>query len=277
VETTGTWRRTLPGRLLDRFRFVETRSATAVLQATNPDEFADMVSVLDRFFLDVDRIVRPGGSKHKVARELDTAFRDAGWREARYEQTLETRLHIERWEPAGEQRGHTRVDVSNFGGHKIDNVKSRVGLDVEWNPKDGNLDRDLSNFRALYDAGQLDVGIILTRMQDGLRSLFATVIAEAKAWTGREETDAIWQERVRKTPDDPLGTSTTSNMEKLIPRIERGDGGGCPVLAIAITDVCYSAPHPNLHAEFRRLADLGGRDPEARLDIATDLAQREDG
>ena len=42
-----------------------------------------------------------------------------------------------------------------------------------------------------------------------------------------------------ETPNDPLGTSTTSNFEKLVNRIERGDGGGCPILAIAITTKAY--------------------------------------
>ena len=34
-------------------------------------------------------------------------------------------------------------------GYKVDNLKSRLALDVEWNAKDGNLDRDVGAYRAL--------------------------------------------------------------------------------------------------------------------------------
>jgi hypothetical protein len=37
---------------------------------------------------------------------------------------------------------------------------------------------------------------------------------------------------------DPFRTSTTTNLDKLLPRMARGDGGGCPILAIAITARC---------------------------------------
>lgn len=36
----------------------------------------------------------------------------------------------------------------------------------------------------------------------------------------------------------PFSTTTTTNIEKLEPRLTRGDSGGCPVLAIAITARC---------------------------------------
>jgi hypothetical protein len=38
-------------------------------------------------------------------------------------------------------------------GYLVDNFKGRVALDVERNAKDGNLDRDLSAYRAWHEAG----------------------------------------------------------------------------------------------------------------------------
>jgi hypothetical protein len=35
-------------------------------------------------------------------------------------------------------------------------------------------------------------------------------------------------------------TTTTTNIEKLIVRMSRGDGGGCPILAVAITRATYA-------------------------------------
>ncbi|WP_205409713.1 BglII/BstYI family type II restriction endonuclease [Pseudothauera hydrothermalis] len=37
-------------------------------------------------------------------------------------------------------------------GYLIDNVKGSVALDVEWNAKDGNLDRDFGAYRAWHAA-----------------------------------------------------------------------------------------------------------------------------
>ena len=70
-------------------------------------------------------------------------------------------------------------------GYKVDNVKGRVALDVEWNAKDGNLDRDVGAYRALYDAGLIDGAVVLTRTHDDLRELAATWPAPPVAATSR--------------------------------------------------------------------------------------------
>ncbi|WP_307781205.1 BglII/BstYI family type II restriction endonuclease [Rhabdothermincola sediminis] len=120
--------------------------------------------------------------------------------------------------PAGEKRVRTvETEVYNEG-YKVDNVKGRVALDVEWNAKDGNLDRDLGAYRALYTAGIIDGAAIITRTQDDLRKLAIQMGAETK-----------------------FGTTTTTNLTKLEPRLTRGDGGGCPVLAIAISARCFKS------------------------------------
>jgi hypothetical protein len=232
---------------------VETRNAATILRGAHPVLFDELAKILEEFSFDVERIVRGGGSKHLIPLELDEAFRAIGWREASFEQELTTVLVIQPYGAAGE-RGTKRVaPVNEYKGHKIDNVKGRIGLDVEWNPKDGNLDRDFGNFRALYDAGVLDLGVIITRRETGMRDLWRTTIERAKALDARAPTSPAWTERLKKTPNDPLGTSTTSNFEKLVPRIERGDGGGCPILAIAITTNCGVVPE-DIDSEIRRVA-----------------------
>lgn len=57
-----------------------------------------------------------------------------------------------------------------------------------------------------------------------------------------------------KLADDPYGTSTTSNFGKLVPRLQRGDGRGCPILAIAVTDRCLVMPEDSVADEVQRLA-----------------------
>lgn len=264
MELTESWKRVVPPVLQKHYRWVETRNATASFKASHPDEFNDMLRVLEDFRFDVERIVRSGGAKHFISSELDEAFRELGWREARYEQELVTHLVMQPYGRAGEHSPTVRKTKNAYGGHKIDNVKGRIGLDVEWNPKDGNLDRDLGNFRALYDGGAIDAGIILTRTVEGMRDLWQEVIAHARGLAiDPVDWSSNWDKRLGKTPADPLGTSTTSNFEKLVPRIERGDGGGCPILAIAITKECYIRPH-DLDDAIRTVAreTKAGREPQ---------------
>lgn len=259
MELTESWRDVFPAAVVDRYQFCETRNAAAVLKATSPDAFQDVVDLLAGFVLTVDKLTTPGGNKSVIAKELDETMRQSGWREARFDQNLTTTLKIYRW-IAAPQREETRevVSVNEYGGHKVDNVLHRAVLDVEWNPKDGNLDRDLANYISLHEGGIIDVGIILTRAGADLREFVRDLIEKVKAIRVPEECEN-WHARMKALADNPLGTSTTSNMEKLIPRIERGDGKGCPILAIAITNQCYVPPIDSIESEVLRLAQGLGK------------------
>lgn len=254
MDLTESWRTELPASVVERYDIIETRNAAAMFKASNPELLGEMATILDGFYFDVERIVRGGGSKHFISAELDEAFRAEGWREAKFKQNLATELVLNPYKPAGEKSKVIRTSVSEYEGHQIDNVKGRIGLDVEWNPKDGNLDRDFSNFRNLYDAGVLDLGILIVRRETGMRTLWSETIARAQELNDANFVSAEWSQRLKKTPVDPLGTTTTSNFEKLITRVKRGDGGGCPILAIAITTRCY-VPPTDLDAEIQRVAD----------------------
>jgi hypothetical protein len=102
----------------------------------------------------------------------------------------------------------------------VDNFQGTVAVDVEWNAKDGNLDRDISAYRSWYDLGAITMATMITRTLADLRDLAVTLATQA----GQSSKEA----RSR------LGTTTTTNLTKLIPRLTRGDAGGCPVLAVAI-------------------------------------------
>ena len=88
-------------------------------------------------------------------------------------------------------------------------------MEIEWNNKDPFFDRDLNNFRLLFDLRAVSVGIIITR-SDELQDIFNEL--------GRGLS---------------YGASTT-HMSKLLPRIEGGSGGGCPIIAFGITKKCYN-------------------------------------
>lgn len=217
MELTRSYAVVVPRSILDRYDFRETRNAAAVLASTNPTAFGQMLEVLDNFQLMAADITEPGGSKSQVAIRLDRAFRENGWREAAYDTHIRSVLRVMPYRPAGERRADERETDSVSLGYLVDNVKDRVALDVEWHAKDGNLDRDVAAYRAFYDAAIIDVGVILTRSFESIRAL-----------------------SIRLGRAGGFATTTTTTIEKLQDRLARGDGGGCPILAVAITDRCYA-------------------------------------
>jgi hypothetical protein len=109
----------------------------------------------------------------------------------------------------------------------VDNFKGRVVLDVEWNAKDGNLDRDLASYRSWYEAGVISAGVIITKDRLSLLELARRV------WQTYQDT-LTELERVKELPID-LGTSTTTTYDKAAMRVRRGVMGTCPVLVVAAT------------------------------------------
>lgn len=268
MQLTESWREVLPPPVIERYDVAETRNAAAVLKVTTPEAFQDLVDVLEAFALTTDSLTTPGGNKSVIAKELDNAFRVTGWREARYDQDLTTRLTVFRWTESETPEETYEVSTTNsYGGHKVDNVRGRAALDIEWNPKDGNLDRDLANYVSLHEGGVIDVGVIITRLDDPLRQMVRDLIGQVKEV---EVSDAeVWDRRMDKLPWDPLGTSTTANFGKLVPRLERGDGRGCPILAIAITDRTFTPPASSIEEEVHRLAQQAPDDPDLDTETVT--------
>lgn len=217
MDLTDSYLRVLPKDVLERYEIRETRNAAAVLAAADPAALAEIVSVLQAFQLTKEDILSAGGEKSGLAKRLDESFRDLGWREAQ----VTTRVTLEArrmpYRKAGEKAATVHTTEVLNAGYKTDNQKRRVAIDIEWNAKDGNLDRDLAAYRSLYDSALIDVGVVITRTQE-IRVLARRL----------DPTSTKFQ------------TTTTTNLEKLTPRLTRGDAGGCPVLAIAISPRSYS-------------------------------------
>jgi hypothetical protein len=100
--------------------------------------------------------------------------------------------------------------------HHVDYFKNRVAIETEWNNKDPFYDRDLTTFRLLFDLNVLSVGVIITRATE-LQRIFDKL--------GKGHS---------------YGPSTT-HMSKLIPKMANRASGGCPVLALGITEKLYDA------------------------------------
>ncbi|CAN5704390.1 hypothetical protein BH24CHL5_BH24CHL5_05350 [soil metagenome] len=217
MDFTTSYASLLPSIARDCYDWREVRNAAAVLQSTNPAAFVDLVAILTEFRLLATDITDPGGSESAVPHRLNAAFRDRGWREGMFMSRQSSTLTLLPYESARETDPRLIDRESESESYKIDNIKDRVALDIEWHAKDGNLDRDVAAYRSLYEATIIDAAVVVTRHHRSIRALSVRL--------GRAEG---------------FKTTTTTNLEKLEPRLRRGDGGGCQILAVAITDRCYA-------------------------------------
>lgn len=207
-----------------KFEIKSYRNAAGILATSFPEQFSELLAALRSFQINKTMIRVPGGSKGPIAKYVDTLFNDH-WRELRISADLNVKL-LDAKKKDAIVREYTKNGY--LDGHRIDFVSDRVALDLEWNSKDQTYDRDLYAFSAFYDAGAIDMGIILTR-GSSLDSKYFRSLGKVLKKDGKTEGDA---EVYKK-----FGASTTW-MGKLLYRLDAGRNGGCPVLAVGITPVC---------------------------------------
>ena len=188
----------IPKLLHDKYEIHEWRHASAVLMHDFSSQWMDIQNVLAHFILKKSDIIAPGGRKSKIAEWIDLELMKKGWTERKFETSI-------------------KVDKIEFASptHKVDCYKNRVGLEIEWNNKDPFYDRDLNNFRLLFELRAIAVGVIVTRC-DELQEIFDSL--------GR----------------GPSYGNSTTHMSKLLPRLEGGAGGGCPILVFGIRKKLYN-------------------------------------
>ncbi len=182
----------LPEFIQRNYECHEWKHASAILSQDFPSEWQDLLDLLTTFRLRKSWIATGGGNKSKLSAFIDGFLAERGWVEKQFRTAIEV--------------DGARLDSPT---HKIDCFKNAVALEIEWNNKDPFYDRDLNNFRLLFDLRAVSVGIIITR-SDELQDIFNQL--------GRGSS---------------YGNSTT-HMSKLLPRILGGGGAGCPLLVFGI-------------------------------------------
>jgi hypothetical protein len=212
----------LDANIRKRWDFMETGSACAIMRAVCPDEWNDITSVLADFLLDPAHWLRKGGNRGDVAKQIDAMFTEKGWAETRIDLTTQGILINK----GGSERA--RLQTVYQEGYLVDNFKGRVVVDVEWNAKDGNLDRDLSAYRAWHEAGVIVAAVLITQNRQSLKALAENL------WAAYQNTLPV-EERSAKLPID-LNTSTTTNLDKVELRVRRGVMGTCPLLVVAANE-----------------------------------------
>jgi len=191
----------IPANLRRRFRFEERHHAASIMATDFPGEFDDFLRCLSSFRLRKSDILTPGGGRSPIPKAIDGFLSKRGWAEKRFD---------------------IKITVDDepipIPTHKIDNFKNRVAIEVEWNNKTEFYDRDLNNFRLLWEMRVLSVGVVITRLSE-LQDLFDSL--------GKGES---------------YGNSTT-HWDKLIPKVESGGAGGCPLLLVGMGLACYDESH----------------------------------
>lgn len=176
------------------------RHACAIMAKDFPKELADLIDVLTRFRLRRSWIAVKGRNKSLLSQWIDGELVAKGWQA----KSFDTQIVVD-------------GNPLDSPTHEVDCFKNRIALEIEWNNKDPFFDRDLNNFRLLFDLRTISVGVIITRC-DELQDIFDEL--------GRGKS---------------YGNSTT-HMSKLLPRIQGGGGAGCPLLVFGIRRSLYD-PH----------------------------------
>ena len=217
------------------FTYGVTRYADVILERSFPTRLADLVAALDAFDADLDELIEGGGNRTPFVRRFDESLQERGWGKRRIEiaKTIDGQT-------VTQVRGH---EIDMFGEGEAAAYPG-VAVEMEWNNKDPFFDRDLLNFQALHREGALAVGVIVTRgpeLQEIVKPLF---VSEKGAKYGE----------------------STTHWNKLVPRVNLGGGGECPLLLVGIEPRAIRAFEP-VAAAFAAVRDAETRD-ETRAALA---------
>ena len=215
VDLAGQVRDITVSGLPEGYDFKATRYADVILKEAFPDRFRDLTQALEQFEPTLDELRSGGGGRTVFVARFDQSLADQQEDEqtvwGKQNITIEKSLGFEgNVAPVSKVRGH---EIDMFGLGSLEQPLPGIAVEMEWNNKDPFFDRDLINFQALHHEGAIAVGVIVTRSAD-LQELISGVIRS-------------------KDGGFKYGSSTT-HWDKLVPRVNLGGGGECPLLLIGI-------------------------------------------
>lgn len=204
------------GGLPEGYIYGVTRYADVILEKAFVDRFADLCEALRGFHPTLDELKAGGGGRTPFVKRFDESLREM--RHSGSSVWGKQKITIHKWigfkeelAPFSKVRSH---EIDMFGVGSWTKPFPGVAVEMEWNNKDPFFDRDLNNFQALHREDAVAVGVIVTRGPT-LQGLISQVIRSKDGKTSK------------------YGTSTT-HWDKLIPRVDLGGGGGCPLFLIGI-------------------------------------------
>lgn len=210
ADVPGAVRPPTAAGLPDGYVYGVTRYADIILAGAFPARLGQLVRSLADFRITLDELRAGGGGRTEFVRRFDDSLRaqDHSWGKRNI--TIAKRLGFDDdVREIARVRGH---EIDMFGMGEVDQFPG-VAVEMEWNNKDPFYDRDLNNFAALHREGAIAVGVIVTR-GPRLQELIGPVIRS-------------------KQGGFKYGQSTT-HWNKLLPRVNLGGGGECPLLLVGI-------------------------------------------
>ncbi|MDE0237108.1 MAG: BglII/BstYI family type II restriction endonuclease [bacterium] len=215
VDLAGQVRDITVSGLPNGYDYKATRYADVILKEAFPNRFRDLTNALEQFEPTLDELRSGGGGRTVFVRRFDESLaeqqEDGNTVWGKQNITIEKGIGFDgNVAPVSKVRGH---EIDMFGLGSLEDPLPGIAVEMEWNNKDPFFDRDLINFQALHHEGAIAVGVIVTRGTD-LQDLISGVIRSG---------DGGFK----------YGSSTT-HWDKLVPRVNLGGGGECPLLLIGI-------------------------------------------
>lgn len=198
------------------FVYGATRYADVILRESFAERAQDLEQSLKEFTPTLDELRSGGGGRTVFVKRFDESLAAKkskdnqqiwGKQNITITKSIEldgTTLRTTR------TRGH---EIDMFGKGTLETPIPGIAVEMEWNNKDPFYDRDLINFQALHHEGAIAIGVIITR-GPRLQELIGPTV---------QSQDGGFK----------FGQSTT-HWNKLIPKVNLGGGGECPLLLIGI-------------------------------------------
>lgn len=206
VTTTG-W----PGGYV----YGATRYADVILKESFSGRFEDLVNALEQFHPTIDELRTGGGGRTVFVKRFDdslAAMKQDG-QKIWGKQNLTIVKHVELEGTTLRTSRAPTHEVDMFGKGTLDQPLPGIAVEMEWNNKDPFYDRDLNNFQALHREGAIAIGVIVTRGP----ALQALIYPTIRSRDGNKK----------------YGQAST-HWDKLIPKVNLGGGGECPLLLVGI-------------------------------------------
>lgn len=193
-----------------------TRYADVILRESFSDRAQDLWEALDNFHPTLDELRSGGGGRTVFVKRFDDSLGEIRsdddqliW--GKQNITISKSVALDGTTiRTSRTRGH---EIDMFGKGTLDAPIPGIAVEMEWNNKDPFYDRDLINFQALHHEGAIAIGVIVTRGPDLQRLIGPTIRSKDGGFK--------------------YGQSTT-HWDKLIPKVNLGGGGECPLLLIGI-------------------------------------------
>jgi len=214
----------LPESMRGLYEVWDYRGAFSTISTGDPTAWGDIVAALSGFRIARSQVVVGGGNESLITKAITEPFMVRGWTKAGFSATYTVKRTLRtRPQPTTDE-----WDVQTISP-EVDLYRGNVAVEIEWNNEAPFFARDLDLFRVLFELRAIRAGVIITRGH-ALQALLRGVVRKG------------WEQRRAEGHTGPFrqkyGTSTT-HMEKLLPLLESGAGGGCPVLAIGIGSGVY--------------------------------------